>query len=320
MCWFTLAAVVLVLTVASWMLNTQVLHISDRLILDQTPLCLLSKLQAISSTLKTVKASPGTKEPVTAEEIFEYLHWTNSTSCQFAVDFGFWVYNGYGLSAPDGHKAVCLDNTVAPVYNNCLVYSFGINNQWSFDEDMARYGCNVYSFDPSMKVESHRRSKHIQFFNVGLSGKDEIRPVLQWKMERASSIYQKLSRQHGAVPIDVLKMDIEHSEWEVIPDMLRSGFLADRVKQLAVEVHFNHTESLKHFQSRIHVLRQLEDTTSSFPHLGRFVRFSSRPNPWLKRPIDILGGQEDYFGFEMAWYNSRYYNRNASFVANPNLL
>ena len=41
-------------------------------------------------------------ESMTAEEIFRYLHWTNNTSCQFDVDFGFATYNAAGLFGPDG--------------------------------------------------------------------------------------------------------------------------------------------------------------------------------------------------------------------------
>ena len=33
-----------------------------------------------------------------------------------------------------------MDFQVEPEVNNCLVYSFGINNEWSFDETMEKYG------------------------------------------------------------------------------------------------------------------------------------------------------------------------------------
>ena len=32
----------------------------------------------------------------------------------------------------------------------CLVYSFGINWDFSFDDAMGKLGCEVHSFDPSM--------------------------------------------------------------------------------------------------------------------------------------------------------------------------
>jgi hypothetical protein len=46
-------------------------------------------------------------------------------------------------------------------------------------------------------------------------------------------------------------MDIEYSEWDAIPQMLRTGFLAEKVKQLAVEIHFNASDTLDNFQRRV---------------------------------------------------------------------
>lgn len=60
---------------------------------------------------------------MTAVDVCKYLHWTYGTCCKNAVDFGFVIDKAIGISAPDGHKAVCLDPGVTPVYNDCLVYT-----------------------------------------------------------------------------------------------------------------------------------------------------------------------------------------------------
>ena len=173
---------------------------------------------------------------------------------------------------------------------------------------MEQFGCHVYSFDPSMGAKDHNRTEKIHFYNIGLSGKDGLHPSKGWNMKTASSIYEMLSNSHGSSTlIDVLKMDIEFSEWEAIPQMLRSGFLTDKVKQLALEIHFDTRGSLSTFQRRIKILQNLEAMTGTADQAGKFVRFSSRPNPWCLRPITILGGKQDYFAMELAWYNSKYY-------------
>ena len=81
--------------------------------------------------------------------------------------------------------------------------------------------------------------------------------------------------------------------------MIKSGFLVDKVKQLAVEIHFKANDTLETYRHYFNILRDLET-------LAGFVRFSSRFNPWLLRPIKIMG-KKDYIGFEIAWYNSRFY-------------
>jgi hypothetical protein len=183
----------------------------------------------------TAEAHRKPAEFMSAEDVFQYLHWSNCAACQVPVDFGFVMArsgNPGGVAHPDGQKLVCLDQYIAPVYNNCHVYSFGINNQWTFDEDMAQFGCHVYSFDPSMGANDHNRTSKIHFFNLGLAKENGQSPN-GWKMKTASSIYEMLADYHGSSTlIDVFKMDIEFYEWEVIPQMVQSGFLRDKVKQL----------------------------------------------------------------------------------------
>lgn len=43
----------------------------------------------------------------------------------------------------DGDKAVCLSSRYSITPGDCLVYSFGIAGDWSFDDAMAEYGCQV---------------------------------------------------------------------------------------------------------------------------------------------------------------------------------
>ena len=103
-------------------------------------------------------------------EILQYFSWTNHSSCNLVHNFGGWILeNPSGL---DGQKAVCIDPSVAPQPKNCIVYSFGINNEWSFDEDMEIYGCEVFAFDPS-GMKHHNYSQHIHFYSWGLGYQDE---------------------------------------------------------------------------------------------------------------------------------------------------
>lgn len=73
---------------------------------------------------------------------------TNRSACRVFYEFGGVVINNSDSRYKDGQKSVCLDQGLGPAINNCLVYSFGIDNEWSFDDDMAQLGCDVYSFDP----------------------------------------------------------------------------------------------------------------------------------------------------------------------------
>ncbi|XP_070554923.1 probable methyltransferase-like protein 24 [Ptychodera flava] len=140
----------------------------------------------------------------------------------------------------DGGWNVCLDVGVKP--NACIVYSFGIAGDWSFDDDMAEYGCDVYSFDPFNGLQKHKRSARIWFYDIGLLDKDDdhVAPKFRKggnktvKCRTLSSIKKML--HHEEKNIDVLKMDIEGDELKVVPQLLKNGVLGN-IKQLDLEVH-----------------------------------------------------------------------------------
>ncbi len=229
---------------------------------------------------------------ITPEQIVEYFLWGNQSSCKLAHDFGgIMLKNPSGL---DGQKAVCLDTEVAPKAGNCIVYSFGINNEWSFDDNMEKYGCKVYSFDPSMKREDHNRSSAISFYNLGISYQDKIESN-GWKLKTLSSIYSMLKPIHGDVVIDYLKMDIESAEWGAIPDIIKSGMLA-KVRQLGVEFHwYPHTE-LSYCRTWVEIVKSIED--------AGMIRFDSKYNPWFMGNIPAFQNFTGSLGYEIAWYQN----------------
>jgi hypothetical protein len=139
-------------------------------------------------------------------------------------------------SGIDGEWAVCMDNLRTPFrHSNCTVYSFGIRDDWSFDQTMAT-ACNVYSFDPSIHMERHKHSERDLFIPWGLGddnwmiekGGKEV-----WEMHTLDYIMDTL----GHKTLDVLKIDVEGFEWTSVIQMIESNTLQKRVKQITMEMH-----------------------------------------------------------------------------------
>jgi len=85
-------------------------------------------------------------ESSTSIEIIDYFKWFTESACKKEVYFGgpLLFEQNRNLTLVDGQKAVCLDDKVAPQINNCLVYSFGIHDDWHFEKAMENLqGCHV---------------------------------------------------------------------------------------------------------------------------------------------------------------------------------
>jgi len=170
----------------------------------------------------------------------------------------------------DGEWWVCLDDgrLRSMEGHTCVVYSFGIGSDWSFEELMGTgdkfglsgselvrkkegMGCDVFAFDPSMGHAAHVHQPGAVWFQpIGLGASDEqivepqssivnwdngrskIRPPAKWTMASLSSLMQSLGHSH----ISLLKIDIEGYEWGALLAACDSGILR-KVEQLVLEVH-----------------------------------------------------------------------------------
>nr|XP_045609168.1 uncharacterized protein LOC123764963 [Procambarus clarkii] len=172
----------------------------------------------------------------TIEQYRAYLHHTQ-TNCTMMAQFG-----GKPPAPVDGAKYVCLDKRFNIKPGNCTVFSFGVNNEWSFEDDFAKYGCKVYAFDPTMGKEDHQRSANVRFQAVGIAnykGTKKIGMDNSWAMRRVDR-FENLVNQLGLAGqvIDYVKLDVELSEVDFLQDMLlNSPHVLRNIKQIAMEVH-----------------------------------------------------------------------------------
>jgi FkbM family methyltransferase len=137
------------------------------------------------------------------------------------------------------------------------VYSFGVGEDVSFDlAVIEKFGAQVHAFDPTPKsvewVKKQTLPSKFRFHELGVAGHDGVarfslpRPdyvsysvsdeppdgerVVEAQVERLATIMKRL----GHSRIDLLKMDIEGSEYSVIDDLAKSR---PEISQLLVEFH-----------------------------------------------------------------------------------
>ncbi|CAL1537194.1 unnamed protein product [Lymnaea stagnalis] len=215
-------------------LDSGQLDLSD----DNGAMPMLQKFYKAFGGNLTFKANPGNPASITewweaAAMMGWYMNPTLRHSCKNLVNFGNWP--------------VCQDEPYV-IKPPCLVYSFGIANDFSFDDAMGNLGCTVASFDPSMHKEDHIRSPHVSFYNMGMGAintnsfvpnKDSyVKNDQKWKIRTLKGAMAELGHQNRV--LDVLKMDVETYEWAVLDNMFETGMLTN-IRHLLIEYHLFRT-------------------------------------------------------------------------------
>jgi FkbM family methyltransferase len=142
--------------------------------------------------------------------------------------------------------------------NSNIIFSFGLGEDISFDLGMIeKYNVTVYGFDPTPKsiryLDSLDLPKNFKLKKYAISNKDgELIFNLPINENHVSGSFTNIKSQNRITvqakklstileelefdidDIDIVKMDIEGSEYEVIEDMLSNNI---KPKQLLVEYH-----------------------------------------------------------------------------------
>ena len=143
----------------------------------------------------------------------------------------------------DGQKYLCISELIDDIdKNECLIYSFGVAGDWSFEKAMGSFGCKVLTFDPSVDYQKELEV-NVSFEKLGLSAT----PDEQYSLDTLSSILKK--HGHTKTRITYLKIDIEGYEVDALLQMFESGAL-DHVQQIGLEYHLPDTnKALKFFHA-----------------------------------------------------------------------
>ena len=76
-------------------------------------------------------------------------HFKSFTAPQWPVDASICKEPLLLGTAHHGGWKICRDSSFISFDANCIVYSYGLGADWSFDKAAEDYGCEVHGFDPS---------------------------------------------------------------------------------------------------------------------------------------------------------------------------
>ena len=156
---------------------------------------------------------------------------------------------------------ICGSGVPYKIYNEninskSIIYSFGIGCDYTFEQELCeKYGATVYAFDPSPEVRDEMqkdKTSNLKYYPYGIADKDggnkwyvpksggtDYSECIAYWVEDTSYIevevysLKTLMKKLGHDRIDLLKMDVEGTEFKVLPQIL--GKID--INQICIETH-----------------------------------------------------------------------------------
>nr|XP_053643116.1 uncharacterized protein LOC128696084 [Cherax quadricarinatus] len=234
-----------------------------------------------------------------------------STTCRRLVRVG----GRSCLGAFDGSKLMCLDDDVMIRPLHCLVYSFGVGNDFTFDEHMQDFGCEVHAFDHDEHHEIYdfrigptaffhktrigTRTRYFRYCENSTQGR-RCDPFIRY--QTMTDIRRSLG--HEGRPVDYMKLDIEGEEWGVLQQVLLNTSVLASVTQLSFEIHLDMLRNVKEPESRQAIIASYMKVLQGLAALG-FHLVSYEEN-MLNPQYEIVDGVQMNLYAELLYLRRKY--------------
>ena len=220
----------------------------------------------------------------------------------------------------DGVKWLCnarlLDIQAKKANRPCVVYSFGSHGEDQFEQDMSRISsCEIHTFDPGLLDSSGMKHGYAigpidsQRGEIHTDARKTRANIVTVRMKRLSTIMREL--RHDVA--DVMKIDVEGSEFNIIRDMNLTNSI-ERIGQMQIEVHWADEEDKQQIWDMFDTLNSHgmvvfhKEINIRYTKACEYAVMHLTPRPDLLRPLSLTAWQASasFNGAQVADFFSDY--------------
>ncbi|XP_028653433.1 probable methyltransferase-like protein 24 [Erpetoichthys calabaricus] len=204
--------------------------------------------------------------------------------------------------------SVCLDDRYTLAHQikkkQCRVYSLLLgNDNEHFEMSLAKAGCEVHCFDPSIKVPHLQNGERFWHHRLSVDWRDPNPAIPVQKQHSNTKKLAAILNDFGHRKVDVLKADVESTEWKILENLILENVISE-IGQLLFEVHL-HWPGFEVSGDDSTVVRYWYSLLKELERNG-FRLFHSQKNP--KGPHVFL--QKNIFNasssYTLCWVNTRW--------------
>lgn len=119
---------------------------------------------------------------------------------------------------------------------SCVGCRLGVDDR-SLERSLARAGCEVHCFDPSLK-QPHLQQAEMWLHRLSVDWRDPNPAIVAQRQHANTKKLATILNDFGHRQVDVLKADMESAEWKILENLVLEGVL-DSVGQLLLELHLH---------------------------------------------------------------------------------